>query len=70
MGPPTPYVTWGEFVTNLLKTKPELTGKVIGMPAPAIQETIPMDFTGGHVTILPQAGCAATSFRMRLSRPR
>ena len=28
VGPNTPFVTWGEFVTNLLMTRPELTGKV------------------------------------------
>jgi hypothetical protein len=32
MGPPTPYVTWGEFVMNKIKENPELAGKVIGMP--------------------------------------
>jgi hypothetical protein len=35
MGPATPYVTWGEFVTNKIKENPELAGQVIGMPPSA-----------------------------------
>ena len=53
MGPVTAYVTWGEFVTNLLATKPELTGKVIGMPA--VDVTMQIDYSTGMTTAA--AGC-------------
>ena len=57
VGPATQHLTWAEFVTDFLQKKPELAGKIVGMPPGAEMgyTAAQMGAVGGHASVGNQA---------------